>query len=55
MKRIVNHQKSQVEYVIPEEELLRKLGIPEPMDSGVSYSTARRTLKIFCKIPEGEK
>ena len=55
MKRIVNHRKKQVEYVIPEKELREKLNIPEPIRSSVYYSTSAKTLKIFCEMPEAEK
>lgn len=55
MKRIVNQRDNRIEYVFPEKELRDKLGIPEEMRGGVSYSTAHHTLKIFCKLPEGER
>ncbi len=55
MKRIVNWQKKRVEYVINEQELRHKLGIPESFQGGVYWSTGNRTLKIFCVMPESEK
>jgi len=55
MNRTVNYKKKQVEYVIPERELMKKLGIAEPLKGAVSYSTVHRTLKIFCELPEAEK
>lgn len=55
MKRIVNYQKERIEYLITEQELRHKLGIPESFRGGVYWSSGNRTLKIFCIIPEGEK
>lgn len=55
MKRLVNWRKKQVEYLISESELKEKLGIPEPLQGGVYWSAAHKTLKLFCVIPEEEK
>lgn len=55
MKRTVNYGKKRIEYLIPEEELRRKLGIPESMQGGVYWSAGNKTLKIFCRMPEEEK
>ncbi len=51
MRRYVDRARNRVGYVIPERELLQKLGIPERM-SKVYYSYTKGTLTIVCNLPE---
>lgn len=48
MNRSFNYRKKQVEYLMPREEFLKRLGIPEPL-ANIYFSTANGTVKVICR------